>query len=245
MEQPELHRIKAFLYDNPLTEDPNDLVARVSGEHSLDVEKICVAAVVRGGADISAESMKHAAELFLREMSYQLCDGFGINTGYFTAGVHIKGVFTEADRRLDPERHSILFEFHQGALLREELSRVHVDILGLAEPSAKIAQVIDVKTGSVNDVITRGRNIKIIGHRIKVAGENPPNNIHFINSNGSTTYVPETDIVVNNPSEIIIVVPGDLPTSGTCQLEITTRYSGSTLLKVPHSLLFDKPLTAK
>jgi hypothetical protein len=29
-----LHRIKAFLYNNPLTDDPNDYVARVSSERS-------------------------------------------------------------------------------------------------------------------------------------------------------------------------------------------------------------------
>jgi len=55
-----LHTIKAYLYDNLLTENPNDFSARVSSERSLSVSDICKSATLRGGADISAESMKHA-----------------------------------------------------------------------------------------------------------------------------------------------------------------------------------------
>ncbi|MDR1369694.1 MAG: hypothetical protein LBJ72_06165 [Dysgonamonadaceae bacterium] len=55
------HRIKACLYDNPLTkEDAEDYVARVSSEQSLTVAQIAETAASRGGADISASSMEHA-----------------------------------------------------------------------------------------------------------------------------------------------------------------------------------------
>ncbi|WP_221411280.1 DNA-binding domain-containing protein [Empedobacter tilapiae] len=82
-----LHKIKAYLYDNVLTKDnPNDFIARTVSERSLNVKQICEAAVIRGGADVSATAMEHATELFLKEMAYQLCDGFSVNTGYFTAG---------------------------------------------------------------------------------------------------------------------------------------------------------------
>ncbi|GHT65706.1 hypothetical protein FACS189452_00300 [Bacteroidia bacterium] len=36
-----LHTIKAHLYNNALTEDPNDYVARVSAERSLSIKDIC------------------------------------------------------------------------------------------------------------------------------------------------------------------------------------------------------------
>lgn len=64
------HRVKAHLYDNPLTEKPDDYTARVSAERSLDIDQICAAAVGRGGADISASSMEHGVSLFLKEMAY-------------------------------------------------------------------------------------------------------------------------------------------------------------------------------
>lgn len=107
-----LHRIKAYLYDNPLTESPNDFIARVSSEQSLSVKHVAEAAVSRGGADISVAAMEHAVELWLKEMGYQLCDGFSVNTEWFTVSVHIKGVFDSPGDRFDPARHTVVFEFH-------------------------------------------------------------------------------------------------------------------------------------
>ena len=116
-----LHTIKAYLYDNMLTENPNDFVARVSTERSLNVKDICDSAQARGGADVSAAAMEHAVNLFLKEMGYRLCDGFGVNTGWFVAAPHIKGVFNSPADRFDPTRHRVLFELQQGSELRKEL----------------------------------------------------------------------------------------------------------------------------
>lgn len=81
------------MYDNVLTADPNDYIARVVSERSLNVKEICTTASSRGGADVSALAMEHAVDLFLKEMAYQLCDGYSVNTGYFTANAQIRGVF--------------------------------------------------------------------------------------------------------------------------------------------------------
>jgi hypothetical protein len=52
METTILHRIKAYLYDNALThENPNDYVARVDSERSLNVRQISETAATRGGSD--------------------------------------------------------------------------------------------------------------------------------------------------------------------------------------------------
>jgi len=60
----------------------------------------------------------------------------------------------------------------------------------------------------------------------------------------ATTKVDEGDIVVNNPSELMIIIPA-LP-AGTYQLEVTTQYSmGKQWLKEPRTRLFEKTLTVK
>ncbi|MDP9957889.1 hypothetical protein J2X97_003563 [Epilithonimonas hungarica] len=46
-----------------------------------------------------------------------------------------------------------------------------MSILGIADSACSILQVTDVKSGSVNDLITPGRNLKISGNKIKVAGD--------------------------------------------------------------------------
>ncbi|MDR2653651.1 MAG: DUF4469 domain-containing protein [Prevotellaceae bacterium] len=240
-----LHKIKAWLYDNLLTQDnPNDYVARVNAERSLNISDICESAVARGGADISAAAMEHAVNLFLKEMGYRLCDGFSVNTGWFTASVHIRGVFDSPNEAFDPKKHTVLFEFHQGATLRKELEMVGVDILGVAETGATVAQVTDVKTGSINDLLTPNRNLKIAGHKIKIAGDNEANGVYFINqATQERTKVDASDIVTNNPSELIVVTPA--LASGTYHLEITTQFTGSggKVLNEPRTATFDKVLT--
>jgi hypothetical protein len=81
-----LHRIKAWLYPNLLTPDPDDFFIRPVSERTLGVKDICETAVSRGKVDIPAAAMEHAVNLFHSEMGYQLCDGFSVNTGWYTAG---------------------------------------------------------------------------------------------------------------------------------------------------------------
>ena len=77
-------------------------------------------AVSRGGAPSTAEAMEHNVALFLKEMSYQLMDGYSVNTGYFTANAQVRGVFDSRSETFDSAKHSILFRFNQGDLLRKE-----------------------------------------------------------------------------------------------------------------------------
>lgn len=239
------HTIKAYLYDNLLTPDPNDFVARVSSERSLSVADICHSAATRGGADVSDAAMSHAVELFLKEMAYRLCDGFAVNTGYFTAMPVVRGVFLNPNETFDPQRHTLQFQFTQGELMRREIEDVEVKIMGVAETGLYIGQVEDMKSRTVNEVLTPGFNLRVTGTKLRMVGDKPGVGIFFRETATNTaTKVDEGDIVVNNPSELMIIIPA-LP-AGTYQLEVTTQYStGNKLLKEVRSAVFDRPLTVK
>jgi len=238
-----LHSIKAQLYDNVLTENPNDFIARVASEKSLNIKDICLAATTRGGSDVSAAAMEHAVNLWLKEMAYSLCDGFSVNAGYFTAQASIRGSFLSPAEKFNADRHSISFDFNQGSLLRKELGNVEVNILGVADVSLFIAQVVDVKTGSVNDLLTPNRNLRISGGKIKIAGDNEQNGVYFVNTQtNERVKVDATDIVNNNPSELLVVIPA--LAAGEYKLEISTQFSGSsTPLKEPRNATLEKILT--
>ena len=240
-----LHRIKAILFPNWLTDDPNDYSARVVSERSLSVSEICSTAVNRGGATTTAEAMEHNVNLFLKEMAYQLCDGFSVNTGYFTATTLIRGVFNSPTETFNPEKHSLIFQFNQGETLRKELDSIEVNITGVGESSITVAQVTDVKTGSVNDLLTPNRNLKIRGYKLKLVGDHPEVGVYFVNeATTERTKVETTDIVTNNPSELVIVIPA--LAAGIYTLEVSSQFSGSsTPLKEPRTSKFDKVLTVK
>jgi hypothetical protein len=229
-----------------LTKDKlHDYIARVSSERSLNVREICESAVARGGADVSAATMEHNVNLWLAEMGYQVCDGYIVNTPYFIVAPHIRGGFDSPNEKFNRTKHRLLFEFQQGVALRREAKLVEVEILGVADVNLNVLQVTDVKSGSVDEFLTPGYNLRIAGYKLKVVGDKPEVGISFIDDNGyGVIRVPASDIVVNNPSELIIVIPA-LP-RGNYKLEVTTQYTGSSyLLKEPRSCTFDKVLTVE
>lgn len=240
-----LHKIKANLYPNLLTEDPNDYAARVISERTLNVKEICKGAVTRGGAPTTAEAMEHNVNLFLKEMTYQLSDGYSVNTGYFTANALIRGVFNSPTETFNTDKHAILYQFNQGDLLRRELPNISVEITGVADTSINITEVVDVKTGSVNDLITPGRNLRIKGYKLKIAGENRGVGVCFVNQTTQERIkVDPTDVVTNNPAELIIITPS--MAAGTYALEVISQFSGTNvLLKEPRTATLDKPLTVQ
>lgn len=238
------HSIKLYLYESTLTDGANDYVARVSNERSLSITDVCAAASQRGGADMSAASMEHGVRLFLKEMGYQLSDGFSVNAEYFMASPVVKGLFKGPKDLFDPSRHSVLFQFTQGAQLRPLLQDLTVEILGVAESGISIAEVIDVKSGSINSIITPNRNLRIRGSKLKVVGENSAVGIYLTKIASNERFkIDSSDIVTNNPSELIIVVP-QLP-SGTFRLEVCTQFTNSSLLKDPRTAVFDEELLVR
>ena|SRR6218665_1289894 len=230
MENPIQHKIKAYLHDNPLTSDnTNDMIARILSERSLDIKEIC----------------ESATELFLKEMAYLLCDGYSVNTGYFTASITIKGVFDSSTESFDPKKHSLSVQLSQGEKLRSELHNVEVEILGPTPFGANITEVLDTKSSSMNNLLTPHRNLKIFGNKIKIAGDTLLNGVFFINQqDGNRTAVDPADIVINYPSQLIVIIP-ELA-SGEYALEIVTQFSpGSKSLKHPRTITFSKTLTVK
>jgi hypothetical protein len=135
-----------------------------------------------------------------------------------------------------------LFQFNQGDLLRDELSSVEVEIMGVADTGLSISQVTDVKTGSVNDLLTPNRNLKITGRKIRVDGDKEGIGVYFVNQTSrESAKVDPADLVVNDPSELIIVIPELV--AGTYKLQVNTQFSHNSLLKDPRTVLFDKVLT--
>jgi len=238
------YKIKVELHDNP--DNPSDLIAKVVEDGApLNVREICEAAIERGRiSEIGAQEMAVVVNAFLRETACQLCSGLTVQTCLFSASPKIKGNFNSPNAKFTHVNHHLIFYFNSGAMLREEAKNVYVDVTGMADVPAAVVQVTDVKTGSVNDLITPRHALKINGNRIRIAGENSQNGIYFIHeTSGAKTKISETDLISNNPSELIVIMP-ELP-SGKYKIELITQYTPSSkhTLKEPRATTFDKELT--
>jgi hypothetical protein len=243
----EFHTIKAQLYDNLLTENPDDFAARVLSEKSLGIADVCKTAVSRGGADITAKAMEHAVGLFFAEMTYRLKDGFSVNTGYFNVSPNIKGVFSSAAEKFDRAKHRVSFDFKQGGLIRKGLENIEVQITGLAKGATLVARVYDVASGTENEMITAGGQFIIEGARIKIIGEHPDCGLYFVSPQDSRAVkLPAKQLAVNIPSKLVGMFRPDFEVSSgqEWKLLVKTQFSGNSSkpLKEPKTVEFGKIL---
>jgi hypothetical protein len=110
---------------------------------------------------------------FFDEAAYQLCDGFSVNTGYYSLHPRIGGTWQNELEHYDPAKHPVRFSFRALKPLRDLAGHIEVLIEGAAETAGFIAEITDVTTEAVNETLTPGGMFALAGHKIKVAGENP------------------------------------------------------------------------
>jgi hypothetical protein len=78
--------------------------------------------------------------------------------------------------------------------------------------------------------------------KMKITGDNPQTGIYFEKEDGSQSFkVSENDIIVNNPSELIVAVPP--LAAGRYRLVIRTQYAVGAMLKKIRTEVFEKILT--
>ncbi|MDR0644301.1 MAG: DUF4469 domain-containing protein [Treponema sp.] len=221
-----LHRIRVKLYPNYLSTVEGAYITRTDNEASLSIEEICAALKNRGGFTGSYDDLVEHVRQFFDETAYQLCDGFAVNTGYFSIHPNVGGTFDKTNEGHNARKHPVTFRFRSRAPLRNLAEHIVVEVEGIANVSGYIDEFMDVTAESVNDVLTPGGQFSIAGHKIKVAGDKPEIGVYFTSTTDSAKR---------------IKVQGHLAENA---LEIVTQYSsGSTFLKEPRVLEFAGELT--
>jgi hypothetical protein len=235
-----LHVIRAWLYPNYL-EHGDRFVARARTEKTLTVEQVCTEAVTRGGSDLNYDTMVDAVNAYFNEAFYQLADGFSGENDYFSIHPKIGGTFAHADAGADKEKNPVDFAFRKRQELRNVISRITVEIAGVAESGAYIAEAIDVASGTSDEKLTPGGVLTLLGSRIKIAGEDPSCGLYLVQADGAAVKV-TGNFVENHPARLSAQLPALTP--GTYRARVVTQYtSGGTSLKEPRQIDHDADLT--
>ncbi|MDR1215347.1 MAG: DUF4469 domain-containing protein [Treponema sp.] len=77
-----------------------------------------------------------------------------------------------------------------------------------------ITAVTDLKTGAINATLTPGHDAKVSGVKLRITGSDPTVGLYFVLATGDAVKVDISDVVVNNSSELIVLVPA-LPAGAT------------------------------
>ncbi|MDR2797632.1 MAG: DUF4469 domain-containing protein [Treponema sp.] len=239
-----LHRIRVKLYPNYLPHIPGAYIARTDNEASLTIEEVCAALKNRGGFTGNYDDLVEHVKQFLDEAAYQLCDGFAVNTGYFSIHPNVGGTFDKVTEGHDAGKHPVTFRFRTRTPLRTLAEHITVEVEGLAEVTGYIDEVVDVSTEAVNETLTTGGMFSIAGHKIKVAGEDPEVGVYFVSETDPAQQVKVSGhFAENTHSRVIGVIPA--LAAGKWKVEIKTQYtgSGSSTLKSPRVIAGGMTLT--
>jgi hypothetical protein len=223
-----LHNIRVKLYPNYLPTAKGKYLARTDSDKTVNVKDICTIMVTRAGFDGSIDTLYDYVIQFFDEMAYQLCDGFTVNSGYFTIRPNIGGGFDSASEIHDHGRHPISFSFSPLGRLRKLAKNINVVVEGIAESPAYIDQIEDVEEHIVNSGYMVGHAVAVHGHKIKVAGDDSACGIYFVPANDPSRAVKVTRILENNPSRVLAIAPST--GSSVNKIEIRTQFSGSAAL---------------
>ncbi|MHB9295602.1 hypothetical protein PilKf_01349 [Pillotina sp. SPG140] len=235
------HIIRAWLYLNHL-EHGGKFIARTKTEQTLTVAQVCTEAVTRGGSDLNYDTMVDAVTAYFDEAFYQLADGFSIENDYFSIHPKIGGTFDHADSGVDKEKNRVDFMFRRRQALRNIISRITVEIEGVAESGAYIAEVQDVSSGTTDETLTPHGVITILGSRIKIGGEDPSCGLYIVNTADGSALKVTGNFVENRPSRLSAQLPA--LSAGTYRVRIITQLgSGGSSLKDPRQIDYEAELT--
>jgi hypothetical protein len=231
--------IDYVLEDNLLTpKDPNDRYARVVNVQSRSESDLAEAISRRNIGISKAEALamlEAASEIQLEWLS----EGHSINMRLAHFHPSIPGAFEEGEYPKDA-----VIRITASKEVAETAKTIPLRHVEAVNP-IHISFVHDVKSDTTNNKVTRGGSVKITGHNLKVTGKEPAVGIEFISvEDPEAIYpVPAQDIVINNPSELLIVAP-QMVTGEEVHLKVTTQYSTTAKdLKTPRSITFERKLT--
>ncbi|MDR2633004.1 MAG: DUF4469 domain-containing protein [Treponema sp.] len=239
-----LHRIRVKLYPNYFTNVEGAYIARTDREASLSIEEVCAALKNRGSFTGNYDDLVEHVKQFFDEAAYQLCDGFVVNTGYYSIHPHVGGTFDHLTQGHEHQKHPISFRFRTLSPLRALAKHIVVEVEGLAQVSGYIAEFLDINTESVNDRLSPGGLFSIGGHKIKISGDDPERGVYFVSlEDGKQRVKVSGHLAENTPSKVIGVIPP--LRAGAWKVEVRTQYSGSgtSRLKKPRVIASSCTLT--
>jgi hypothetical protein len=189
-------------------------------EPVLTVEEVCAKLKERGSYTGSYEDLVKHVKLFFNEMSFQLFDGFAVNTGYFSV-------------------HPVIDETGSSIKTRTLLRRLAKAIVINVEDKANrgyIKYFTDTGTGMVNERITPGSTFIAAGSKIKVEGDNPDCGVWFVSMVDASLRFKVLKELEDNTSEKVSGIIPIIP-AGKYSIEIKTQYAEKgVLLKEPRTI---------
>lgn len=218
--------IRYALYENNLTDDPNDFTAVIQSAGTAETEQL-VQDIIDFGTTLNEPEIREVILQYGRAMIKRLQNNErvyieGIGEIYPT----ITGVFNGGNDTFDAARHSLNIKANVARKTEKAVVEAGVEKVEAIKPAPSLINVTDLTTGNNQGAITPGGMIEIVGHRLKYDKTAADEGVFFIASDGSATKVDNNFVGVNRPSKLLILVPAGL-VSGDYSIEVRARVAGN------------------
>ena len=219
--------LKVFLKKNELTEDPSDYTGVVSSLPSIGKKEI-LDEIIADGIEVSRSTIDACVTRYVEKAVDKALSGHNVNLGFIYMRSVIKGALY--GKTWNPEVNRVEMSVTTGADSRKAAAETNVEILGVASDMIEIYSITDNVTGATDGTLTKGRNAELKGSYIKVVGDKPEVGVTFRNlATSAVTNLAAADIVINEPSRLMLFVPASL-IAGEYELTVTTQYTGGNKL---------------
>ena len=232
--------LKYCLRENLLTPAPDDYMAQVADVRSYTLDEI-IDLMMDKGTTLTRADVAATLQVYGEVVSAIIKDGAALNTPLMNTALSISGVFNGANDSFDKKRHTVNLNITAGILLRDVLPKIKCEKTEAASTDPYITEVADIVSGKVNEVLTKGGVVQLVGSRLKFDAKDAAQGIFFVPETGEA--VRASVIAENKPARLMAIIPADLP-AGTYYIEVRTKLSGGgTKLKSAKKGTFGKPLT--
>ena len=232
--------LKYSLRENLLTPAPDDYMAQIAEVRSYTLDEI-IDLMMEKGSTLTKADTKAALQVYGEVVSALIKDGAAVNTPLMNTSLSISGVFIGATDSFDKKRHSVNLNLTAGPLLKDAAAKIKCEKTEAADTNPYITEVTDIVTGKVNEVLTAGGVVQLVGSRLKFDAKDTAQGIFFVPETGEA--VRATVIAENKPARLMAIIPADLA-AGSWYIEVRTKYANATKqLKTLKAGRFGKALT--
>ena len=232
--------LKYSLRENLLTPAPDDYMAQVADVRSYTLDEI-IDLMMDKGTTLTRADVAATLQVYGEVCSSLIKDGSAVNTPLMNTSMSISGVFDGANDTFDKKRHTVNLNITAGTLLRDAVTKVKCEKTEGVSTDPYITEVTDIVSGKVNEVLTKGGVVQLVGSRLKFDAKDTAQGIFFVPETGNP--VRAAVIAENKPARLMAIIPADLA-AGTYYIEVRTKYANATKqLKTLKIGRFAKPLT--
>ena len=232
--------LKYSLRENLLTPAPDDYMAQVADVRSYTLDEI-IDLMMDKGTTLTRADVAATLQVYGEVCSSLIKDGAALNTPLMNTALSISGVFNGANDSFDKKRHTVNLNLTAGTLLRDAVTKVKCEKTEAASTDPYITEVADIVSGKVNEVLTKGGVVQLVGSRLKFDAKDAAQGIFFVPETGEA--VRAAVIAENKPARLMAIIPADLA-AGTYYIEVRTKIlEGNKSGKTLKTGRFNKTLT--